>query len=125
MRTQNDPPGVSFPYRLFLSTTTGSSQIADTWRVPTPPSSAALGTKRAVSHNVAPDPATSKGDDQWTTGMNQKNGVFFGNWVVYPPLIYAFHRFSVSVRSQIFEFTALTRKILSAWYLRLSKSRLT
>jgi len=80
MRTQNDPPGVSFPYRLFLSTTTGSSQIADTWRVPTPPSSAALGTKRAVSHNVAPDPATSKGDDQWTTGMNQKNGVFFANW---------------------------------------------
>lgn len=50
----------------------------------------------------------------------------FGNRVVYPlPLIYAFHRFSVSVRSQIFEFTALTRKILSAWYLRLSKSRLT
>src|SRR5207244_4179511 len=59
MRTQNDPPGVSFPYRLFLSTTTGSSQIADTWRVPTPPSSAALGTKRAVSHNVAPDLAAS------------------------------------------------------------------
>jgi hypothetical protein len=32
-----------------------------------------------------------------------------------PPLIYAFHRFSVHVTSRIFEFTALTRKILSAW----------
>jgi hypothetical protein len=39
-----------------------------------------------------------------------------------PPLIYAFHRFSVHVRSQIFEFAALARKILSAWNLRLSKS---
>src|SRR5439155_20245665 len=38
------------------------------------------------------------------------------------PLIYAFHRFSVHVRSQIFEFAALTRKIVSAWYLRLPKS---
>jgi len=50
----------------------------------------------------------------------------FGNRVVYPlPLIYAFHRFSLHVRSQIFEFTALTRKILSAWDLRFSKSCVT
>jgi len=43
-------------------------------------------------------------------------------WYTPLPLIYAFHRFSVHVRSQIFEFAALTRKILSAWNLRFSKS---
>jgi len=53
------------------------------------------------------------------------NDFRFGNRVVYPhtlPLIYAFHRFNVHVRSQIFEFAALTRKILSAWHLRLSRA---
>jgi len=47
----------------------------------------------------------------------------FGNRVVYPsPSIFAFHRFSVGAKSKIYEFAALTRKILSAWYLRFSKS---
>src|SRR5712691_6852291 len=46
-------------------------------------------------------------------------------WYTPLPLIYAFHRFSLHVRSQIFEFTALTRKILSAWDLRFSKSCVT
>src|SRR5439155_21382972 len=76
----NDPPGVSFPYRLFLSTCTVSSQVADARPVRPPPSSPPLDTKRAISHNVAPDSATSKGEDQSTTGMNQKNVVFFANW---------------------------------------------
>ena|SRR5437870_559651 len=40
--------------------------------------------------------------------MNQKNGVFFANWP--------------EAQKQNLEFTGLTRKILSAWYLRLSKS---